>query len=140
MRRTVLALAAVLSAATAAGAAEPTVFYMDSGLGSPIGLPFASDAAVPSCDSTVSEVGWRAGASFVEWVHETGAGEYPSFIGRRYCEARAVVDEDRTSSIYYLIETHQYFAGVGAKVTFCVPEHDRWRIYDANCRTVRPLH
>lgn len=134
MRRAILALAAVLSAAASAQAADPSSFY----LGSPIGLSFASDAAVPACNSAVSQVGWRVGAASIEWVHEAGGGAYPSLIGRRYCEARAVVRDGRQLPIYYLVETHQYFAGLGAKVTFCVPEHDRWRIYDANCRTVRP--
>ena len=140
MRRAIFAVAAVLSAATAVSAAEPTVVYLDSYVGSPIGLPFASDATVPSCDTALSQIGWRVGATSVEWVRDAGGGGHPSLIGRRYCEARALIREGRESSIYYLIETHQRFAGIGAKVTFCVPEYDRWRVYDGNCRTVRPLH
>ncbi len=140
MRQALFALAAVLAAAVPASAAEPTVFYLDSYAGSPIGLPFASDAAVPSCNAAVSQVGWRVGAASIEWVREAGGGEYPSLIGRRYCEARATAHDGSRLPVYYLVETHRYFAGIGAKVTFCVPQHDRWRVYDANCRTVRPLH
>lgn len=137
MRRAMLALVAVFSTATAASAADPGVFYLNSS-GSLIGLPFASDDAVPSCDAAVAEVAWRAGVSSIDWVRDTGGGVYPSLIGRRYCEARSAGVDRHPSSIYYLIETNQHFAGIGAKVTFCVPENDRWRVYDANCRTVRP--
>lgn len=140
MRRAIFALAAVLTAAVPASAADPTVFYLDSYLGSPIGLPFASDAAVPSCDAALSQIGWRVGAASIDWVRDAGGGQWPSLIGRRFCEARAQIRDGHQSSIYYLIETHQRFAGIGAKVTFCVPEYDRWRIYDKNCRTVRPSH
>jgi hypothetical protein len=136
MRLILLAIAAVLAAAAPAAAAEPTVFYLHTP--SAIGLPFADDAAVPACDGyALTQIGWRVGAVSFEWVRDAGGGKYPSLIGRRYCEARAVVHDGQVSPIYYLIETHQQFAGIGAKVTFCLPGYDPWRVYDAACRTVR---
>ena len=140
---------ALLLTATAPGHA--LYFYVGGG---PIGLPFASDAAAPACDGAgiLSRIRerfasahawtWRTGLtiSAIEWAGDSRpGGEYPSLIGRRYCEARAVISTGQPSPVYYLIETHQGFAGVGTRVTFCLPGYDPWRIYDASCRTVRPL-
>jgi hypothetical protein len=149
MKRTLLAIAMLVSAAVPAGAVD---FYL-SGT-QPIGLPFASDAAVPACDGAgvLSSIRdrfarahsrtWRTGLSIaaIEWAGDARpGGEYPSLIGRRYCEASAVFSNGERSKVYYLIESHQGFAGLGARVSFCLPGYDPWHVYDKDCRTVRPL-
>jgi hypothetical protein len=149
MKRALLALAMLASAAVPAGAVD---FYVQNW--QPIGLPFADDGAVPACNSAGVLSGirsrfawahsrtWRTGLSIsaIDQAGDTRAGgEYPSLIGRRYCQASAVISDGARSSVFYLIETHQGFAGLGARVTFCLPGYDPWHVYDKDCRTVRPL-
>jgi hypothetical protein len=149
MKRTLLAVSMLAAAALPAAATD---FYLPGT--QPIGLPFANDAAVPACDGAgvLSRIRdrfawahsrtWRSGLSIsaIEWTGDARpGGEYPSLIGRRYCEASAVISNGDRARVYYLIETHQGFAGVGARVTFCLPGYDPWHVYDKDCRTVRPL-
>jgi hypothetical protein len=63
---------------------------------------------------------------------------YDSQIARRYCRGTALLNDGSTPYVFYMIETHQGFAGQGADVTACIASRDRWRVYDAACRTVRP--
>lgn len=62
----------------------------------------------------------------------------PSWINRRYCTATAWLSNGKSSEVVYLIEATQGFAGVGYKVQSCLPGYDRWRVYDAWCRSIRP--
>jgi hypothetical protein len=61
-----------------------------------------------------------------------------SWIDRRYCTAKAWLSNGKSSEVVYLIEATQGFAGIGYKVQSCLPRYDRWRIYDAWCRSIRP--
>lgn len=58
-------------------------------------------------------------------------------IGRRYCGATATLSDGRTRTVWYFIETHQGFAGIGDNVEFCVSGFDRWNVYNAHCRVAR---
>ena len=59
-------------------------------------------------------------------------------VERRYCHAKAALSDGRSRDIYYLIERPMGFAGVGSNVEFCVSGFDRWNVYGARCRSVRP--
>lgn len=61
-----------------------------------------------------------------------------SWIDRRYCTATAWLSNGKSSEVVYLIEATQGFAGIGYKVQSCLPGYDRWRVYDAWCRSIRP--
>jgi hypothetical protein len=72
-------------------------------------------------------------------VEETGARVYTaSLIDRVYCRGRAYLSNGQEQPVFYLIESKMGFSGHGSNVTFCLPEFDHYRVYDAWCRTVRP--
>jgi hypothetical protein len=58
----------------------------------------------------------------------------PAPILRRYCRGRALLEDGHYRTIHYLIEDPMGLAGVGWNVEFCLSGHDRWRVYDGNCR------
>jgi hypothetical protein len=62
----------------------------------------------------------------------------PSLIDRRYCHATAWLSDGRKSEVVYLIESRQGFASITWNVESCLPSFDRWRVYDAWCRSIRP--
>lgn len=61
-----------------------------------------------------------------------------SWIDRRYCSATAWLSNGKSSKVVYLIEAKQGLASIGWNVESCLPAYDRWRIYDAWCRSIRP--
>lgn len=72
-------------------------------------------------------------------ITETGYKvDQPSPYARRYCEARAQMSDGRERRVYYAIMEHSGFVGVSWNLQACVAGVDPWRVYDANCRTVRP--
>lgn len=62
----------------------------------------------------------------------------PGLIDRRFCQGHALLSDGTHPKVYYMIEERQGFASIGWNVEFCLPGHDRWHVYDAWCRTVRP--
>lgn len=58
-------------------------------------------------------------------------------IARSYCGARVVLSDGDDRKIWYLIEGHMGFAGVGRNVEFCVAGFDRWYVYNGRCRVLR---
>lgn len=58
-------------------------------------------------------------------------------IARRYCHGTAQLSDGRHKKIWYLIEDHQGFAGIGDNVEFCVSGFDRWNVYNSYCRILR---
>lgn len=62
----------------------------------------------------------------------------PGLIDRRFCRGRALLSDGTHAKVFYLIEERQGFASIGSNVEFCLPGHDRWRVYDAWCRSLRP--
>ena len=58
-------------------------------------------------------------------------------IARRYCGATAVLSDGRRKTLWYFIETHAGFAGIGNNVEFCVSGFDKWNVYNAHCRIAR---
>ncbi|MCG6857681.1 MAG: hypothetical protein LJE67_06405 [Salaquimonas sp.] len=58
-------------------------------------------------------------------------------IDRRYCKARAWLNNGKSNVVYYRIERGMGLAGIGFKVEFCLPGYDRWHVYDGACRVLR---
>lgn len=58
-------------------------------------------------------------------------------IARSYCGARVALSDGDDRDIWYLIEGHMGFAGVGRNVEFCVSGFDRWYVYNGRCRILR---
>ncbi len=58
-------------------------------------------------------------------------------IGRRYCEATAILSDGNGREVWYLIEEGQGLASIGDNVEFCVSGFDRWNVYNSGCRILR---
>lgn len=58
-------------------------------------------------------------------------------IARTYCRATVALSDGHSRSIHYLIEQGQGLAGIGDNVEFCVAGFDRWHVYDGACRILR---
>ena len=61
-----------------------------------------------------------------------------SSIDRRYCQASAWMSDGSQSSVVYLIETRQGFAGISYRVESCLPDYDPWHVYGAWCHSIEP--
>ena len=74
-------------------------------------------------------------------IHETDGHYTPvtdvQLIPRLFCQGSAAMNDGQTRAIYYMVEQGQGFAGVGDYVSFCISGLDPWRIYGADCRSVR---
>ena len=57
---------------------------------------------------------------------------------RRYCTAKAVMNDGRVRSVHYAIIEDGGFASIGAGVEWCVNGLDRNWAYNPRCRAVRP--
>ena len=62
----------------------------------------------------------------------------PSPLVRRYCRARVTMSDKHRRTMYFMIEEDTSFVSWTAGVEFCIRGLDRWRVYDRDCRTVRP--
>ncbi|WP_051631120.1 hypothetical protein [Afifella pfennigii] len=65
------------------------------------------------------------------------SGTAPARILAEHCTADAVMTDGTTRDVYYIVEKGMGLASIGDGVTFCVLGLDPWRVYDADCRTVR---
>jgi len=109
--------------------------------------------AVPLCDDpgVLSKIASRfhyashgayqtfVSIEIIKKIHESAfkPGD-PGLIDRRFCHGRALLTDGTHPRVYYVIEERQGFASIGWNVEFCLPGHDRWRVYDGWCRAVRP--
>ena len=71
-------------------------------------------------------------------AHDATTEYGESWIDRRYCSATVWLSNGKSSEVVYLIEATQGFASMGWNVESCLPGYDRWRVYDAWCRSIRP--
>lgn len=62
----------------------------------------------------------------------------PSPLARRYCQARAHFNDNRSRRVFYFVEEQFGFVGIKWNVEFCVAGLDPWRVYDGKCRVARP--
>lgn len=69
-------------------------------------------------------------------------------IERRYCQGQALISGDAVSfsdsksgmpytTVYYVIEHPLGFASIGWRAEGCFLGYDRWRVYGANCESLR---
>lgn len=69
-------------------------------------------------------------------------------IERRYCQGQALIAGDAVTfsdsklgmpytTVYYVIEHPLGFASVGWRAEGCFLGYDRWRVYGANCESLR---
>ncbi len=71
----------------------------------------------------------------VETAYELGT---PSPLARRFCEGRATLSDGTETYVFYKVVEHAGFVGIRWNVEACLSGLDRWHVYDAYCRTVRP--
>lgn len=62
----------------------------------------------------------------------------PSPVGRRYCNGVATLSDDTRHRIYYALVQYDGFLGLSWGVKACLDGLDKFRVYDGECRTVRP--
>lgn len=58
-------------------------------------------------------------------------------IERRYCQGTALISTGEYRPFYYVVEYPMGFAGVGWRAEGCVLGLDPWRVYGANCESLR---
>jgi hypothetical protein len=62
----------------------------------------------------------------------------PSLVDVRYCTARALLSNGRTSEVVYIIEGPQKGKySFGYAVESCLPAYDPYRVYGNGCRSIR---
>ena len=59
-------------------------------------------------------------------------------LARRYCHGTASLSDGSYQAVYYMVEEHAGFVGIGWNVEACLAPLDKWRVYGAYCSTVRP--
>lgn len=64
----------------------------------------------------------------------------PSPLARRYCHAQAILSDGSHQTLYYQVTEHSGFLGLSWGVDACLQGLDRWRVFDGNCRRVRPQY
>ena len=146
MRRTVaLVLSALVFGANDALA-------VDWGGFAPPQLAFPSFGGVPDCAASgvvydvvdrfgyVNRVQWHTGFTInhLDRIRETGyLPPTANTIARRWCEAVAWLSNGQTPTVYYVIEADRNFAGLGSRISYCLPGYDYWHVYGEACRTVK---
>ncbi len=111
-----------------------------------------SGDTLPACDSgsaqrAVARQISRAVTSYydgreiknIEDIRETGfLIRQPSPVGKRYCNGIATLTDDTRHRIYYALVQYDGFLGLSWGVSACLDGLDKYRVYDGECRTVRP--
>jgi hypothetical protein len=62
-----------------------------------------------------------------------------SYIPRRYCAARAVMNDNSEHTIIYQVQESLGFVGWGYGVEWCVVGYDREHAYSPACSSLRPF-
>jgi hypothetical protein len=111
-----------------------------------------SDESVPACQegavletirskfSTADDRVLKAGLGVgtIDRITQVYAGQNdPSHYARRYCEARATLNNGKATRLYYLVEQEAGFVGATWNVEFCLEGLDPWHVHDGRCHTVR---
>lgn len=58
-------------------------------------------------------------------------------IERRYCQGTALISTGERRTVYYVVEYPMGFAGVSWRAEGCVLGLDDWKVYGANCESLR---
>ena len=114
--------------------------------------PFSAD--IPACDnpSVLSRVQSRFSqkegyywASELEILSYDKISEYgfrtngKDYVPRRYCTARAILSNGKTTTATYTIGEKLGMIGVGYGVDYCVAGYDRSWSYGYDCDALRPV-
>jgi hypothetical protein len=84
---------------------------------------------------------WASGLQIASFDQIGEAGyrtNGPDFIPRRYCAARALLNDGRMHQVTYWIGENLGMIGIGYGVEWCVAGLDRNWAYAPNCRAARP--
>lgn len=84
---------------------------------------------------------WNTGLEIMGFDDVTEIGYKTNgldYIPRRYCSARAYMNDTKWRSVYYSIDEDQGIIGFGFGVTWCVDGLDRNGAYAPHCRMARP--
>jgi hypothetical protein len=60
-----------------------------------------------------------------------------SSVEREYCHAKVSLTDGQSHALWYLVEHPWGFAGAGRGVEFCIAGLDPWRVYGAQCKSLR---
>jgi hypothetical protein len=84
---------------------------------------------------------WGSSLQIARFDHIGEAGyrvNGPDYIPRRYCAARALLNDGRTHQVTYWIGENLGIIGISYGVEWCVAGLDRNWAYAPNCRAARP--
>lgn len=108
------------------------------------------DGAVPPCEAALGAITaqfaekestfWNSALQITGYdrVHETAFRPWTSDnIPRRYCNARAMLNDGKPRTVEYSIIEDGGFAGYGPGVEWCVVGLDRNWAYNPRCRAAR---
>jgi hypothetical protein len=129
-----------------AGSALAADYAGDVAYGPPGYLPLCGDPAVVAHiperfayqDAHITHTGVRIDG--ITGAHEKAlrAGG-PGLIDRRHCGATAHLSNGRRAEVVYIIEGPRVgIFSIGWHVESCLSGHDPYRVYDAQCRSIRP--
>jgi hypothetical protein len=111
------------------------------------------DGALPACDdqSILQQITvrfdqaesqyWNSGLAILSYdaIVETGYRTTGlDFIPRRYCQARAIMNDGKVRNVVYHLSEKQGPLGWGAGVEWCVVGLDRHYAFGRNCRAALP--
>jgi hypothetical protein len=111
------------------------------------------DGAVPACDdpSALAEITsrfatkesrfWNSALEIlrIDHIRETAFRPWDrDLIPRRFCAARALISDGKTSAVYYWIGEDTGIIGTTWGVQWCVVGYDRNWAYHPSCRMAQP--
>lgn len=72
-------------------------------------------------------------------IHQTRyrTSQGPGLRDRRWCQARAHLEDGTRHTAYYLIESHASFVAISYGVESCLSGRDLWNVYGGDCSALR---
>ncbi|WP_245414880.1 hypothetical protein [Aureimonas flava] len=143
---------AAVSALVAASCATPAL-AADYGRTAPAPAVIVTNAKVPACDDArvmaQVEDQFEYGAprtipaalavvefsGLFEKAYQPMGGRKE--IERRYCQGTALISSGEYRTLYYVIEYPMGYAGLSWRAEGCVLGLDPWKVYGANCESLR---
>lgn len=146
MRCLAVLLLLTFAAALPAAAAD----YSQRAPATDVALP--SSPGLPACDdprvlgNILDRQHWAEANTWKDGILIQSIGDirqkysttmFSSAVEHRHCLASADFGDNRGDQLVYVISREMGFAGVSWYVDFCMPNHDPYRVYDADCRVLR---
>lgn len=60
-----------------------------------------------------------------------------SVIERRHCRARAILADQRSMPLFFVVSAGEGMGGAGWNVEFCLAGHDPYRVYGNACQVLK---